>query len=333
MPNNKQSGEEKEQSSNKINIWRAFFVASIVVGLLVLIALLCYFFLDREWRGRTLTYENSRFSYSIDYPIGWVLGEAPTNNDGRDIVSENEEAMCSIFGFNNSLTSDSGGPQTLEEHVDWILSNEEIDLIERKDTKVDDADATYLHYNSMDSVVMAVYTLNQEEGLGFFCSYSSSDLAKKYKTTFEEMSESINLNIDESVDFGGDNCDTLLSGVSIPLIDMDTIVDASYTGVTMIDRDSWDREKLPAKVIENENNGYVCYPTPLEFNSEESGGDELSQPEVTKVEWLCELEYEDFKYINSDDPEKDLLISSGYGCESVSCEKDGLDDSVLLCTK
>ncbi len=331
-PNNIEQQKDNKEPQKKRSPWVVVLVVGIIL-LFIIAAVFLYYYFNQEWRGRTYSYENSRFAYSVDYPIDWTLGEAPTNNDGRDISSNEDEVLCSIYGFNNSLTSESGGPQSLDEFVDWMLSNEEIDLIERSDVKIDEADARRLLYNSMGNVMEAVYTLNKEDGLGFWCSYPDDKIRKKYSKTFEGMFKSIKLDIGESVDFGGDNCDALLSGVSIPLIDMDTIVDASYTGVTMIDRDSWDREKLPAKVIENENNGYVCYPTPLEFNSEESGGDELSQPEVTKVEWLCELEYEDFKYINSDDPEKDLLISSGYGCESVSCEKDGLDDSVLLCTK
>ena len=86
-------------------------------------------------------------------------------------------------------------------------------------------------------------------------------------------------------------------------------------------------------MVDYEKEGYICYPTPLEFNSPENEGNILPQPEVTKVEWQCELEYEDYKYIESDSLEKDALVSDGYSCESVACDKDGNDDSILLCTK
>ena len=329
-PNNIEQPVEEEKPPKKRSLWGAVLLVAIVILIIIAAG---YYFLDREWRGRTFTYENSRFGYSVEYPIDWTLGEAPTNNDGRNISSDKDEVLCSIFGFTNSLTSESGGPQSLEEYIDWMLSDDEIDLIEKSDAEIDQADAKYLHYISMGSVMEAVYTLNKEDGLGFWCSYQNDTIRNKYSKTFITMSESIKLEVSGSVEFGGSSCETYLSGVSIPLIDTNTFVDTTYTEVTLIDSDSWDREKLPAEVIENEENGYTCYPTPLEFNSEESGGDELSQPEVTKVEWQCELEYEDFRYIETDDTGKESLVSSGFSCESISCDKDDKDNSILLCTK
>ncbi len=56
---------------------------------------------------------------------------------------------------------------------------------------------------------------------------------------------------------------------------------SQYTEVTVLSRENWDETKLPEEVIKLENEGYTCYPMPLEFNADYT--------EVTLVEWTCEM--------------------------------------------
>jgi uncharacterized membrane protein YukC len=70
------------------------------------------------------------------------------------------------------------------------------------------------------------------------------------------------------------------------LQDVYVFEDTSYTEVTITSREHWDQERLPQQVIDLENEGYVCYPLPLEFDFDDSG----AVPAVTVVEWTCEGE-------------------------------------------
>jgi hypothetical protein len=333
MPNKDDQKIEKmeaEAPKSKNNCLIIVIALAAVIILAVIVVIAIYYLFFSEWRGRTYTYENARFGYSIDYPLDWTLGEAPTNNDGRDFTSDDEEALCSVFGFANALTSESGGHQSLDEYIDWMLTDGEIELLKRETTKVDGENATYLLYNSMGSVMEAVYTLNSEQGVGFWCSYKDRGIQKKFHKIFSSMQKSIKLDIGESVSFGGKDCDSLLSGATAPLKDLKTFYDTSYNEVTIIERESWDRKKLPGDVAKSEDSGYTCYPSPMEFNQSQEG-DNLSQPEVTKVEWQCELNYSDWKYLANESSEINDYKSNGYSCNQEQCDDNGGSSSVTLC--
>ena len=330
---NKEKTELEKTSLNKKKGW--FLVLIIVVILAIIFGLIYYFILSKDWQGRWLVYENSRFGYSIEYPVDWTLGSAPTNNDGRNITSLDEETTCSVFGFANSLLSDSGDPQTLDEHVDWILTNEDVDLISREEVEIDGEEAIFIHYNSMGRVIKAVYTLNQEEGLGFWCSYYGSDSTEKNSEIFESMVSSIKvgLNLSSESVSGSNSCQNLLSGVITPLMDLQTIVDDQYTEVTITDREYWDTSKLPGQVTSFEQDGYYCLPTPIDFENQEPIGID-SEPVVTKVEWKCELEYTDWQYLEEDSSQISALEADGYRCEEEQCAYDnGENSKVILCTR
>lgn len=48
-----------------------------------------------------LTYENTRFGYSIDYPSYFIKGEEPVNNDGLIFTSPDSSAKLTVYGSNN----------------------------------------------------------------------------------------------------------------------------------------------------------------------------------------------------------------------------------------
>ena len=79
-------------------------------------------------------------------------------------------------------------------------------------------------------------------------------------------------------------CTNLINGVLVPLKDLQTFRDTKYTEVTITSRDSWDKDRLPEKVVSLENKNYVCYPMSTEFDHDESEGDVMAEPAVTEVD-------------------------------------------------
>ncbi len=142
----------------------------------------------------------------------------------------------------------------------------------------------------------------------------------------------INLELGSSTT-GIENCQNLLSGAITPLKDMQTFTDTSYTEVTTTSRESWDKEKLPQKVMALEKKSYTCLPTPSKLLGND-GGKVNAQPEVTEVVWKCELNYTKFKYLENGSPQKPLLEKEGCTCKEVGCTQEtGSSSSLLLCTK
>lgn len=328
MPNKETTEAEKKPESK---IWVVFLVVFLILA--AVSALIYYHILSKDWRDRYLTYENSRFGYSIEYPLEWTLGSAPINNDGRDISSPDGEIFCNVFGFANSILSESGEPQTLDEYIDWIAETNGVTFSKREEIKIDGEEGILIQYESMDNWTRAIYTLNEEGGVGFWCNYEDEELLSSQSDIFSHMVDSVRLNSSEEYGFGYDSCETLLSGTVAPLKDLQTLFDEDYTGVTMIERESWDQELLPEGVIDLEGEGYYCLPTPVEFDNEDLKG-VYSEPMVTRVEWKCELEYGDYKYLESDSEKLEDYQNSGYVCEQKRCKEENKSDSIVyLCTK
>ena len=104
------------------------FIGALILDLLVTAYL--FFFSGSKFE----TYKNSCYSFSVDYPANWELGEALTNNDGRDSTSLNKDIACRAYGFQNSLMNDQGESQSLEEFINWLLDDGISTEIERSDT-------------------------------------------------------------------------------------------------------------------------------------------------------------------------------------------------------
>ena len=263
------------------------------------------------------------------------MGEAPTNNDGREFISPDESISCHAYGFNNSLFGKSGEPQTLDEFVDW-LSEEEV--LSKSKTTMAGYPAKELVIKKEGTVSQGVYILGKEEGRGLVCYYPDLSSKKSFQDNFKKMQLSFNLNT--ALDSESDNltCGNYLNGVLEP-VKMEQFIDTKYTSVTIMSRDSWDRSLIQKDVLHRMDLGYECDPLPLEFEGGEPEGGVMVEPMVTKVQWDCVLEYEDYKYLestNEGDIEKSKLEGQGYTCVSERCFVDGPMvniSSVWLCTK
>ena len=130
-------------------------------------------------------------------------------------------------------------------------------------------------------------------------------------------------------------CKDLLNNVIVPLRDFQAVYDTDYTEVTITSRESWDKERLPAQVLELQSEGYICDPVPEEFDASRQEGDVLAQPAVTKVQWNCKLTYQDYLYIPTEENErKQTYENKGYECEMVACsDYSGAGSFVWLCGK
>lgn len=289
---------------------------------------------ENDWT----TYENARYSFSVDYPAGWEMGEAPTNNDGREFISPDKTMSCRAYGFFNALTDEEGNPQALDEFIEWMKSNEEGEVIETKSTLLDGVAAQNLVTRSLDGKVTdAVYALGIESGRGLYCIFESEQAQQDFKDSFNKMVTSFN--IDVSLD-GEDTstlplCLRLTDNIDVPLKGFETFEDENYTEVTLTSRDAWDQDLLPSQVTELEGQGYTCYPMPSEYSDTTDDLGVLAQPEVTKVLWSCELPYEDYYYIESTDSDDKVdLENQGYTCQKDSCVSDDNQVTfVWLCTK
>lgn len=130
------------------------------------------------------------------------------------------------------------------------------------------------------------------------------------------------------------NCNVLLNN-TVPLKDKQTFLDTEYPAVTITSRESWDQSKLPQRVIDLEKKEYTCIPMPFEMDYGKKVSGINAQPEVKSVEWSCDLEYEDYKYLEKNkEGEKNNLIKQSYNCEKQNCEENDLSQSYAwLCTK
>jgi len=302
----------------------------LILGLTV-IALFAYNYWDEDPKGSQewKTYSNSRYSFSVNYPANWTLGEKETNNAGRIFYSPEKKVECYAYGFANALNQD------LNEFIEWWTKDETeeekfyTEVLKEKQTTLDGKEAIYLSLNKDGKLWEAVYTLNQDRGLGLYCIYQDKQTKESFTNIFQKMKDSFKL--EQETTFMGKDCAILLNGMVEPLKDRQTFTDEEYTGVTVTSREYWDQTKLPQRVKDLQSQNYTCYPMPLEY-SDRSG---KVQPEVTKVEWSCELEYDEWYYLSEEDS---TLLSSyqskGFNCEKQECFKDnGQIGHVWLCAK
>lgn len=310
------------------------------VALFILFIIFYLVFFNKKWRDRWLTYENSRYEFSVDYPVDWKLGEEEINNAGREFTSPDEKAICYAYGFANALTNDSGEPQTLDEFIDWIATNgsetgSASEITERKESKLDGLRAIQFVSKHDSNIQDTIYALGKENGIGIYCTYDDAKQREKYEYVFDRMVEStkINLNLDGDITTGTNSCDNLLSKVVTPLNDLETFFDTNYTEVTLQERENWDRSRLPDKVAELENNDYICYPTPIEFENQ-SAEEINSERAVSKVQWQCELEYQKWQYLEDNKEQLSALKKEGYSCKKEDClDKNNQVSFLWLCTQ
>ena len=289
-----------------------------------------------DWK----TYSNTRYEFWMDYPSGWVLGELETNNAGRELYSPNNEVYCYVYGFKNALTNDKGNPQSLDEFIDWLVIDQRVgegfytEVLERNASLMDGKPAIHLLLEQDGGIKESVYVLGSDTGIGLFCIYFDMEERQRYKSTFNRMTNSIQIDIL----LGGESpkklaeCSDILAGIFLPLKDRKIFFDDKYTEVTITSRDAWDQSRLPKEVIDLEAKNYECFPIPSEFDGGEAEGDMLPQPEVTMVEWSCEMEYEEWEYIEKENVSR--WESDGFACSKQDCWTDDAgEDFVWLCTK
>jgi len=298
-------------------------VVFILLGIGVVVALLLYWTMNQTWLGWE-TYRNARYGFEVEYLNNWQLGEAPTNNDGRTFTPPEGGMECRAYGFYNSLE------QTLDEFVEWLLQDGATNMLESKVVTMAGRDARQLVLGQGEGGQIATYILGDEVGYGLVCFVVDPGLIEKYRSVYNHMVESFTI-IEEESSTGWDKCETLLSGVVIPVKDRQEFSDDKYTEVTVTSREAWDKSRLPAQVVALEEKDYVCMPMPAEFDYSAQEGDELAQPAVELINWTCDLDYNDFLYVGSEGEAEDLRMRS-FICEEIGCV-DGLgeDSSVWLC--
>ncbi len=307
---------------------------------IIVIILFCFFLFYLYFKGQKWSswnvYENSRYGFSLKYPPNWQLGEAETNNAGREMIAPGEEVICYAYGFSNALTNEQGKPQNLEEFISWLMEDpaSEEKVLGKKETLLAGQKAIYLLTRQPEGMKDAIYTLNGQEGLGLFCTYENESVYKRFGTVFESMARSFKSNTGSDISFSGKDCTNLLNGTVEPFKDLQTFTDEKYTEVTITSRENWDKKRLPAQVIGFENKNYKCYPMPLEFSGGEAEGSVMPEPSVTKVEWTCESKYDDWKYLKSESSELPEYKKQGFDCEKQECfSKDSQSEFVWLCRK
>ena len=129
-------------------------------------------------------------------------------------------------------------------------------------------------------------------------------------------------------------CKNLINGVVTPLRDLVTFIDTEYTEVTLINRNNWDKKRLPKKVIQLQTKKYRCNPIPEEFGNIFNEPGILAQPAVKTIRWNCELAYEKYKYLKSNQTnEKKSLLKEGCKCVPVECLDLKDEDFIWFCHK
>lgn len=279
-------------------------------------------------------YENSRYGFKIKYPVGWKLEEAPFNNEGRGFTSKDGKVYCYAYGFFNAIPGEYRPYQTLEEFADWF-SEIGGEMMRKEDTRLGGWRAKRLVRKERGQIFDCVYALGKETGRGFYCVFDSEKKRREFKPTFEKMKESFEIfeSLD-GVEAGTNYCANYINNLIEPVADLVSFSDTNYTEVTTTSRENWDKEKLPEKVLELEKEGYSCFPEPAEFGKGEEPGVNIER-EVKKVNWRCELRYNDYQYLVSGKVDrKRELEAKGYICEIANCiDKEGKKDYVWLCGK
>lgn len=313
----------------------------LILTIFVFAGILFYFLWPKKWQ----TYQNSRYNFSVEYPAGWQLGERETNNAGRTFREPKSGVECYAYGFANALENEEGQPQTLNEFIDWLISNASegdhgmpMAVLERKATKMGNLPAVYLLTGQDMNIQESVYVLGTDYGIGLICNYKNLEERKRYQKIFSKMVASIkifaDLNAEESI-AGTEECQNLLNGVVEPLKDLQIFEDEQYPEVTVTSRESWDKNKLPKQVLTLEDSNYQCYPMPLKFEESRPEPGMNVEPAVKEVRWQCELKYQIWQYLAAENlTKKGELEKEGYSCKKESCFKEGTEmGDIWLCTK
>lgn len=305
----------------------------IIVGILVV-------FLGLWWvaqrgldYGDWAIYENDRYGFTVDYPLGWTMSEAPTNNDGREFVSPDGKITCRGYGFANALTNEQGEPQSLEEFADWMLDKEDIVQAGKNETSLDFEEAIELVWETKEGLVtQGIYTLDEEQGYGLSCVFKSEKDRKAFAPRFRIMASGFN--IFGNQDANQVECSNFLNGVIVPMTDKQDFVDSEYTEVTMTSREAWDKTRLPTRVTELESDDYKCFPIPNEMEEAKSVPGMNIQPTVKSILWECEKEPNRYYFINSTNlADKAMYEAEGLHCKKTSCLTETNEDSfVWLCS-
>lgn len=135
---------------------------------------------------------------------------------------------------------------------------------------------------------------------------------------------------------GVHDCQNMLSGAVKPMKDFDMFIDEEYLEVTITSQEEWDEDRIPLGVLERQGEGYTCYPAPMEYDYSDGNESALHiQPAVTRVQWNCELEYEEYTYIAKNDISgKETAEREGFECNKEECFSDvGEFDTIWLCAK
>ncbi len=166
---------------------KTIFIAAAIIATIAFVV----FWQSQNWRDWNV-YENSRYSFSVEYPSSWQLGETETNAAGREMVSPEGEAICYAYGFANALLNDQGEPQTLDEFIDWLTTGtgSEIKVLEREETFLSGQKGIYLRTEQRGGITEANYILNNEEGRGLYCFYEDKSTYQSLGTVFDSMTES-----------------------------------------------------------------------------------------------------------------------------------------------
>ncbi|MEA3355517.1 MAG: hypothetical protein U9Q63_03480 [Patescibacteria group bacterium] len=283
--------------------------------------------------GDWAIYENSRYGFAVDYPAEFNLGEAPTNNDGREFISPDKKIICRGYGFYNALTNDQGEPQSLDEFSDWMLEGENIVQGGKQETVLDDEPAMELVWETKDGyITQGIYTLDKEQGYGLSCVFKSEKDRKAFAPKFRIMVNGFNIFGNQDVNKVA--CSNFLNGVIIPMTDKQDFIDTEYVEVTMTSREAWDKEKLPEKVTRFEASGYKCFPMPNEMGEVKAEPGMNVQPEVKSILWECEKEPNTYYFINRTNlADKAKYEAQGLVCKKESCLTETNEDSfVWLCS-
>ncbi|MBU1151622.1 hypothetical protein KJ632_02215 [Patescibacteria group bacterium] len=322
----------------------------LVFILVVLLGVAFYYYLQNYGGDQYATYSNSRYSFEIDYPSDWVLGEQEENNAGRSFAPVDESVYCYAYGFANALQNIQGQPQSLEEFVDWFVENMDVRLIEQSpetmdgvpdmefiDWSIENVDATLIErspetMSGIPAVELLVeeegkkryslYTLNDQEGIGFYCILNDPAMEEMWKAHYDYMKRTIRLLPMEEKNLL--SCDFLLQGGIEELKDQQVFEDQKYTEVTITSREAWDTERLPKQVSELEGQGYECMPIPFKFGKDEGDG---GVPSVEIVQWTCDLPYEEQMYIADSE-----AVPEGFECTKESCaDASGMESVLKFC--
>jgi len=149
---------------------------------------------EDETSGEWQSYKNSRYQFSVVYPPGWKLGEAPGNNDGREFTSPDGKISCYAYGFYNSLFNKEGKPQTLDEFVSWLNQDPNMKVIQEKKTKMAGYPAKEISSSQDGKVTQSIYILGSESGRGLYCTFDNLKELEKFKENFETMRKSFQIN-------------------------------------------------------------------------------------------------------------------------------------------